>query len=482
MDEKDGIKKILSYDRKYRPTMFNSEYMGEDVKEKLLPRLKNPATYPHTILFYGVRGTGKTTAARIVGKTVQCLNPNEDGTPCNECQMCKEIDNNLILSETGSQEVYGIQEVDIAADGNKANIDEIIERALETPIYPAKYNVVIMDECHRAKADVQNRLLKIAEEPPAHLILIFCTTDKDAMIEPLLARCSPQIRVRKASPEALIDRLLYGCKKEGITTSKEALKVIVDFCDCNPRESWKKLEEIATTNEYRVTIDTVSKYLGIMDTELYIRYMEAANKGLEHIIRLTDEIKDKGIEPPDFFNNLTKFVLDCINIRLGLKLDKYPKEFIGQVGRLFKEYNASEIDMLLQVIEYANKTLYECAKSRELGELLINNTGMRIGKIKLLSIGLQNEADKALLESQMGNKEHQKGIEQAKSDRNDHILNKKSVIDSTMMQEVFGTKIKEVKAIDSLNKANVVLDDSEDSEESVSGLSDQELLNFFSAE
>lgn len=462
----------LSFDRKYRPRTLD-EYMGNSIRAQLKNRLSNEGLYPHTILLYGTKGCGKTTAARLVAKEILCLD-KKDGHACGECAMCQEIDEKLIVSEAGMS-IMGVREVDLAAEGGKGNVDSVIDEALEEPMYPVKANVLILDECHMATPQAQNRLLKITEEPPDYLYIIFCTTDPDKMIPTLYDRCRLKIQVKKADLDELVNRLLYGCKKEGIETSIEALKILARSCDRNPRDCWIKLEEIAKNNGYKVTISTVSKAIGVVDTQLYMDYIKAANKDLYSILAVTNSLKDKDVNLYDFIKGLTGFILSCINIKFGFELDIHPQEYIKQVNSFFKEYTSEELDTLLQIVEYANTCVANCGKSNELAELLINNTALRIGKIKLLSIGLQNEAQKALLETQHGNRKSVELTKQENGELNGKVT--KEIIDSDLMQSVFGATVKEVTPG---CKLDIIDEDKDEEDKSAAGLSDEELLDWLS--
>ena len=214
----------VAFHRKYRPKSID-EYIGEDIKKVIINRFRrNEASYPQTILLYGPLGTGKTSMARLLALEYQCLE-KVDGRPCGKCEMCLEIQEKLIRSEAGV-EVPGVQELNVASDSGKAAMEEMLEDALIEPMYPLKYKIIILDEVHMATMQAQNLLLKIVEEPPKHLVFIFCTTDPDKLLGTLKSRLQLKIEVIKPSIDELANRLLEVCKSEGITTSMDALKLI----------------------------------------------------------------------------------------------------------------------------------------------------------------------------------------------------------------------------------------------------------------
>ena len=186
----------IAWTRKYRPSSFD-DYMGDDVKRMVQNRFRNRDDIPNTIMLYGTRGTGKTSMARLLAKEIHCLNPI-DGHSCGQCEMCQEIDEYISSTEAGA-ECSGITEVDAATTTGKGDINDIIEDALIPPLYPLNYKVLILDECHMLSTSAQNSLLKVIEEPPAHLIFILCTTDPEKVIGTIHSRIQLKIEVRRKS-------------------------------------------------------------------------------------------------------------------------------------------------------------------------------------------------------------------------------------------------------------------------------------------
>ena len=437
----------LSYDRKYRPKNIN-EYIGTDIKTRIMARFKDEKNMPNTLLLHGERGCGKTSLARLLAKEYLCLE-RVDGHACGHCAMCQQLDEGLINTEAGT-EVMGVTELDIASDSGKAAIESALDEALIAPMYPLKKKVVIMDEVHMATNSAQNRMLKILEEPPEFLVFILCTTDPDKLLPTLRDRCRLKVEVKAANESDLVDRLLYVCKQEGIKTSMEALRLIAQKCHRNPRQSLMMLENMAKNYSYTCNVENILKETGSVAAEVYMEYYRAVNKGLEDILTFTNTLKEKDIGPRDFIKGLTEFTLNCINIKYGIGLDNYTTEYIKQVKEFFNIYNTEDLDTLLQIVEYANKMVSD---NETMGELVINTTAMRIGKIKLLSVGLQHEQERAAVENNKGNRESINKLKQEEKSKS--VIPAK--LGSDLLLASFGSNIKEVKA-------GVKLDTNEDEE------------------
>jgi DNA polymerase-3 subunit gamma/tau len=420
--------------RKYRPTNIG-EYMGEGIRELVKRRFADPTNYPNVVLLHGTHGCGKTSCARLLAMEYLCEN-KEDGHACGHCEMCQELLNTLIHSETGVESFAEVREIDIASEGNKGNIDEIINSSLQEPVM-SKYKILIMDEFHMANKQVQNRLLKIMEEPPKHLVFILCTTNPEAIIDTIHSRCQFKVEVKKAKLDELVNRMLYICQQEGIATSKAALRLIAQKNDRIPRDSLMTLEQVAKDCGNQVTLQNVSDTLVEVANDVYVEYFKCANKSLEEVMLFLNKLKEDDLSPVKFIKGLMQFTIDCVNILYGISLEEYPKEYISIVGELMGMYSNQDLDYLLQIIEYASKSMND---GDERAYLTIVTTAMRISKLKYLE-DLKNTD----IETARDNKRAKKNRSQVvKEDTKKSAKTTTDTLGLSVVSDVFGKGITEM--------------------------------------
>lgn len=449
--------------RKYRPKSL-SEYMGKHIKERVMQRLSDESLYPRIWCLDGDRGSGKTSLARLIAVEMLCED-KVDGHSCGECEMCRELQDNLLFNDSGSN-ASNVIEVNVATDGGKGAIEEIMNEMDTEPLY-GKYKICILDECHRLTTAAQNSLLKRLEEPKSYEIYILCTTEPEKLLQPIKSRCEINISVKPASLEDLVDRLLFICKTEGIETSTQALTALANAKNRNPRESILKLEDIAKSNSYKVLLETVLKETGSIEADTYIEFFESANSSMSDIVKFMWNIKDKNIQTKEFLLGLSRYIISCLHIVEGLGLDRYSKDYITKVKSFFKSYTPQDVDVLLQIIEYAIKTI---SADSQMGDLVLMNTALRISKIGLLNKDLSNEKEIAIKETNKGNKLHIDSINEANKNRNTNV---DTNIDSALLFASFGKEMVEVSS----NKPVLDFVDDEDIDEDNSLMSDSDFLD-----
>lgn len=381
--------------RKYRPATME-EYCGEKIRQIVSNRFTVEKDRPNVMMIYGNRGCGKTTFARIISKYYLCENP-VNGRPCEQCEMCRTINEQLIEGETGV-EVPGVQEIDATTANGKEAIQNVVNEALVAPIY-GKYKIIIFDECHMISRQAQNSLLKIIEDIPPYLIVIFATTDPDMVIGTIHSRCQLKIPVSKLSVDEMADRLMTIAKREGVhKVSMEALRLIAKHGNRIPRECINLLENVAKSNGYDVTVDSVLDITGSVDADLYIQFFEAANTSLLEILKFNKLLQSKDIDSRKFLTGLMQFSMDAMYIKHGIALEEYTKEYIKRIKKLYDTYRTEDFDTLLQVLVYAANAL---GSDDSQNEVILTTTAMRIGKVQMLAEGLDRENEEAQKENKL---------------------------------------------------------------------------------
>lgn len=416
---------------KHRPYRIE-DYHSNSITNKIKRRFTSEDKRPNVIMVHGTRGCGKTTIARILSKYYLCTNPKEDGTPCEECEMCQTINERLIYGEAGV-ECDGVTEVDATKVNGKDAIESLIEDAIIPPIFGSR-KIIIFDECHKLSSAAQSSLLKVLEDIPKHLVVIFATTDEDKVLQAIKSRCLVNFEVRKQSVEEMVLILMDIAKKEDLTVSKEALELISRSRDRVPRECINTLEDVAKSYDGEVTVANVNEVCNIVSSELYINFYESANNSLEDILLFIRKLKEIDISPSDFVSGLMKFTMEAMYIKHGIALDEFTKDYIKQISRLFKLYTSCEFDTLLQILEHASKYISEDGNKND---VLLTTTAMRIGKIEMLAQGLSLEVVHAVDENNLSLARH---IERL----NSKVIN---------IEEDFNVEIEPEKVIDEYEDA-----------------------------
>ncbi len=251
--------------RKWRPQTFSDVSGQETVTAALKNEIKNNRL-AHAYLFTGCRGTGKTTCAKILAKAVNCLHP-KDGDPCNECEVCRGIDDGSVLDVT---------EIDAASNNGVDSIRELREEVNYTPT-AGTYRVYIIDEVHMLSAGAFNALLKTLEEPPAHVIFILATTEVHKLPATILSRCQ-RFDFGRISPADIAARIQHVAKEEGFTVTDEAALLLARLADGAMRDALSLLDQcLSTGNE--ITADAVAKATGMAGSEYLYQLSDAVAAG-----------------------------------------------------------------------------------------------------------------------------------------------------------------------------------------------------------
>lgn len=251
----------LALYRKWRPSVFEDVISQPHITTTLKNQVK-AGRVAHAYLFTGSRGTGKTTCSKILAKAVNCLHP-KDGDPCLECAVCKGIDDGSIMD---------VIEIDAASNNGVDNIRELREEAVYSPAV-CKYKVYIIDETHMLSQGAFNALLKIMEEPPAHVIFILATTEVHKVPATILSRCQ-RYDFHRIRSEDITERLLHIASKEALTLDGDAARLIARLADGGMRDALSLLDQCAAFSDH-IDAETVSSAAGIAGREYLFELCDA---------------------------------------------------------------------------------------------------------------------------------------------------------------------------------------------------------------
>ena len=292
--------------RKYRPDSCES-LIGQDNIARTLKNSILRGQLAHAYLFCGPRGVGKTSAARIFAKTINCSNPGPDMDPCGECESCRSF------AEGRS---YCIHELDAASNNGVDDIKALMDQ-VQIPPQVGRYSVYIIDEVHMLTQSAFNAFLKTLEEPPAHAIFILATTEKHKIIPTILSRCQTYDFNRISIPD-IVRNLRSIASKEGITIDDESLHVIAHKADGAMRDALTIFDQTVAFCGTEVHYEDVIRNLNVLDYEYSFKLVDAfLQKDHATALLVFDDILGKGFNAQHFISALGSHLRDLLVSRTG---------------------------------------------------------------------------------------------------------------------------------------------------------------------
>ncbi len=287
--------------RKYRPKVLK-DLVGQDVLQTTLKEMIRQQKLPPAILLYGTRGVGKTTTARIIARSVNCVGVDGKGMmsvdPCGQCNSCLSLDKDKSLD---------VIEFDAASRTGVDDIREIIE-STQYKAVGGRFKVFIIDEVHMLSKSAFNALLKVLEEPPAHVIFIFATTELHKVPDTILSRCA-KFDLGHIKTSVINDYLKEICKLEDVKADDDALIMLARSARGSMRDGLSLLDQsIALSrsqNMEQISVQTVESMMGIIHTEVALDVIEKAFEGdAAFIIKNLQTYFQKGVKPLLFMQNI----------------------------------------------------------------------------------------------------------------------------------------------------------------------------------
>ncbi len=322
--------------RKYRPQKF-SEVVGQRHVVRTLQNALKSGKLSHALLFAGIKGTGKTTVARIVAKALNCESPEKGYEPCNKCLHCIEINKGIYVD---------VIEIDAASNRGIDQIRELIENLKFAPA-KGKAKVYIIDEAHMLTKEASNALLKTLEEPPSHVYFILATTEPNKLLPTILSRCQ-RYDFRRLELPLLLKHLKWICEKEKYEIEEEALELIATEAQGSLRDALSLLDQ-AMAYGSRTKEDIIQAFgwhENILVEELAAGLLK---KDIKKTFEIAEKIYNQGTDIVFLTEKLTDFFRELLLMK-AFQRDTGFTFSLSTLRALSLEYQKEEIFLILQTL------------------------------------------------------------------------------------------------------------------------------------
>jgi DNA polymerase III subunit gamma/tau len=338
----------LVFARKYRPQSFDEVVQQEHVTRTL----KNAITagrVPHALLFTGPRGTGKTTVARILAKAMNCVQ-GPSPTPCNACRSCDEIT---------SGHAADVFEIDGASNNSVDQVRELRENLKYMPAH-SRYKIYIIDEVHMLSLAAFNALLKTLEEPPAHVLFIFATTDPHKIPVTILSRCQRH-DLRRIELPAILEQMHNICEHEGVAIDDGGLTLIAREAGGSMRDALSLLDHVFACAQGPVTAELIAELLGAAERKLLFELSAAVfARDLARVLEQIDAVWRRGLEMKRFYSDLLVHFHNMVLLKLGdraVRLVDLPVHEIKQMQAQVQDIPDAFLTQLLELLFQAEPAI-----------------------------------------------------------------------------------------------------------------------------
>jgi len=335
--------------RKYRPQTFE-DMVGQEPVVKTLRNELSQNRVAHAYLFCGSRGVGKTTAARLLARALNCAQ-GPTSTPCGTCQVCTEIRDGISTD---------VIEIDGASNNGVENVREIRENVKYLP-QSARYKIYIIDEVHMLSQAAFNALLKTLEEPPAHVKFIFATTEAQKLPDTIVSRCQRH-NFRHISTQAMLGRLKTICHNEAISLSDKALLALSNLSKGGMRDALSTLDQLVSAHGKQPTDEEVLQTLGTVDRSLVQNMARALVEGqAEALLGSIQTAYENGVE---FKNLMEELAFELRHLFVAKTTGKLPEALSEEEQRFIESlaHNANDAQ-LAYLFDAVHSTLWAVGRS-----------------------------------------------------------------------------------------------------------------------
>ncbi|MDR0274782.1 MAG: DNA polymerase III subunit gamma/tau [Burkholderiaceae bacterium] len=326
--------------RKYRPRNF-SEMVGQEHVVQALSNALGQQRLHHAYLFTGTRGVGKTTVARILAKSLNCIGADGQGgitaTPCGVCPACTAIDAGRFVDYT---------ELDAASNRGVDEVQGLLEQAVYKPVQ-GRFKVFMIDEVHMLTNTAFNAMLKTLEEPPEYLKFVLATTDPQKVPVTVLSRCL-QFNLRPMAPEVVLQHLEHVLAQESVPAERQALRLLARAARGSMRDALSLADQAIAFGNGQLQEAAVRQMLGSADRDIVLRLIEALAQGDgKAVVQLCDELRTAGLNAASMLEDMAA-VLQRMAVRQaapGLSADESDPE-VADIARLAAALPADETQLL----------------------------------------------------------------------------------------------------------------------------------------
>lgn len=357
----------LPFHRKYRPNTLSGYIGNQKIKETAMKALMSDKK-PQVILLWGSSGCGKTTFARLLAKEYSCEQRDPEHGACNTCYSCELI--NDYIATGNADMLESIQEIDITEQSGKRDLNAVLSDMV-MPSYDGEWKTYILDECHMASEGLQNRLLKIAEETPENVLIIFCTTNPEKMIPTLKNRCNLTLHVTKPKVKELVGLLRHVCECEQVDYDTEGLEFIANRGELTIRTALQNLQQVVN-EQHSAKYENVIKVFDAISSTLITSFFRSLKaKDVFRYITLLYEVKSK-FDLDMFVNELRAFIQRGVYTINGIALDGVSANDLKVYRDLFGDLGVAQISYLINRITAMN------SNNLEMSLMLLGYTGLDV--------------------------------------------------------------------------------------------------------